>query len=460
MSRPGPVPAQSGRLSPAVSAGYASAEVGLNAVETALRLYTLVYYTDRVGLDPGLAGLATALGLLWDAVLDTVMGVVSDRTRHRFGGRRFWLLPGALVLGLGLLLLFQPPDLEGQDAKFLWLLGAYALLNSGITVLAVPYTAMVNEMTPDPHQRSVLFGWRFAAANLGAVLAVAAPAALVGSDARIVDAMGPTSLGIAATVGVGALVAWWSTRHMPRLDAPPPSGAIVANLVATLANPAFRWLLIAYVVATAGIGINGITALYYYDHRLGLSDGQVQTMLAVFLLTFTISLPVWIGLSKRRGKKMPTVVGAVVLGVATAVVYPLLPEGNFALPLVVGAVGLGFFVGSIALIDSTLTDVIDLDLLHTRTDRAGSYFGMWRFASKLSRASAMWVAGWALAQAGFVPNEAQTEGTKLAIALLFGPVVGAFFLSAGIILWCHRFGPAKQQQVQRLLARRRQGPPA
>lgn len=436
--------------------GYATAELGLNAVETALRLYTLIYYTDRVGLDSGLAGIATAIGLAWDAVMDTLMGALSDRTRHRFGGRRFWLLPGALVLCAGLLLLFWPPALDDQWAKFAWLLGSYALLNTGITILAVPYAAMVNELTTDPHQRSVLFGWRFAAANIGAVVAVAAPAALVGTEARTVDAMGTMSLAVSALVVAGALVAWWSTRTMPRLAAAPPTGALVANLLTTLGNPAFRWLLAAYVIATAGIGINGITALYYYDYRLGLSDGQVQAMLAVFLCTFTLSLPAWIALSKRRGKQLPTVIGAMVLGVATCVIYPLLPAGNFVLPLVIGGIGLGFFVGSIALIDSILTDVIDLDTLHTRTDRAGSYFGMWRFASKLSRAVAMGLAGWALTQAGFVPNAAQSESTKEALALLFGPGVGAFFLGAGFILWRYRFGAAKQQQVQRLLARRSQ----
>ena len=38
--------------------GYSIAETGINAVETLLRLYLLIFYTDAVGLAPGWAGLA------------------------------------------------------------------------------------------------------------------------------------------------------------------------------------------------------------------------------------------------------------------------------------------------------------------------------------------------------------------------------------------------------------------
>ena len=89
--------------------GYSVAETGINAVETLLRLYLLIFYTDAVGLAPGWAGLAVALGLCWDAVTDPLMGYLSDRWYSHLGGRRPFLLLGGLLLAISVYLLFSPP---------------------------------------------------------------------------------------------------------------------------------------------------------------------------------------------------------------------------------------------------------------------------------------------------------------------------------------------------------------
>ena len=75
-----------------VQIGYAFAEIGQNLVETAIRIYLLIYYTDVVGLNARLAGIAVGLSLVWDACIDPVMGAISDRTRHRFAYVAFGLL--------------------------------------------------------------------------------------------------------------------------------------------------------------------------------------------------------------------------------------------------------------------------------------------------------------------------------------------------------------------------------
>ena len=261
--------------------------MGLNAAETALRLYLLKFYTDGQGLAPGLAGVAFALGLLWDALLDPLMGAFSDRTAHRFGGRRSWILVGAALLATGLLAVFVPPTLTSQAAMFAWLVFAGCLLNTGLTVVYVPYLATCNEMTDIPHERSVLFGWRFAAANVGAVIAVALPITLVGTTTGTVGAMPITSAIIAALVLVGAGVTWTVTRpRNTRVRVPDPT-PVLRGLLDAARNRTFLPLLLAYVIASAGVGVNATTALYYYGYCLRLSDVQVQSLIAVFLVAFT-----------------------------------------------------------------------------------------------------------------------------------------------------------------------------
>jgi Na+/melibiose symporter-like transporter len=434
------------RLPLRVQLGYATAESGINTVETILRLYLLAFYTDQVALSASLAGLAAALAIVWDAVTDPIMGVISDRTRHRFGGRRGYLPAGGVLLALGVLAVFWPPAMDGQAAKFGWLLLSYCFLNTGMTVLSVPYMAMAGEMTANPHERTVLFGARFACSNLGAFVAAALPVLLALPQAAIAAAI--------LVVGT-AMASWVATANVRFVHVPLQPVSMARAFAAPFGNRTFLPLLLAYVIANLGIGVNAAAFLYYYRHVLVFSDGDRQTVLATFLGMFTLSILVWVTLAKRFGKRRPLILGALVLGVGTAILYFWPPVGDFWRVMWVGAIGLGTFVGSIVLIDTMLTDVLDHDLLRTGELRSGLFFGVWRFASKLARALSVALVGALLDVAGFVEGaEQQPESVRQALIWLFGPGVGAFFGAAAVVLWRYRFTDARQAQVRRLLARR------
>lgn len=445
-------------LSLATQVGYATAESGINTVETVLRLYLLAFYTDRIGLDAELAGLAAALAIVWDAVTDPVMGVISDRTRDRFGGRRGYLPAGGVLLALGVLAVFFPPALAGQGAKFAWLLGSYCFLNTGMTVLSVPYMAMAGELTEDPHERVVLFGARFAFANVGALLAAALPLGMLGLG---VVASGdsttpPMAFAAAVLVVVTALVSWRATANVRFVPAPALRPVTWREaFVLPFGNPAFRPLLLAYVLASLGIGVNGACFLYFYDHVLGMVEGDRLLVLGAFLLVFTASILVWVKWSKRFGKRRPLLIGASVLAVGNTLLYTSAPAGAFWFVLVAGGVGLAFFVGAVVLIDTMLTDVLDHDLLRQRQLRSGLFFGVWRFASKVARALSVWLVGQVLGGAGFVAASAQQPpAVRTALWWLFGPGVGLLFLSSAFVLWRWRFRDREQARVRALLARR------
>ena len=437
-----------------VQIGYAFAEIGQNLVETAIRIYLLIYYTDVVGLNARLAGIAVGLSLVWDACIDPVMGAISDRTRHRFGGRRGYLPLGGLLLAGGLLAVFHPPELDSQWARFGWLLFSSCFLGTGMTVLSVPYMAMGGELTEHPHERAVLFGWRFGFANFGGMLAAALPTLFLQAGETNAVAMRPVSVLAAGIVVVTAWTSFWAVRGLAVPTAPAAAVPLRAAFVLPLRNPTFRPLLLVYVIATIGIGVNSACALYYYQYRLHLAETQIQGLLVLFLGVFTTSILGWVLLAKRFGKRRPMALGAIALGIGTAALYLLAEPGNFLVPLLAGGLGLGALVGCIVLIDTLLTDVIDHDQVRSRQVRSGLYFGVWRFASKLARAASIGAAGYVLDLAGFVPNQPQTEGVELALMLLFGPGVGGFFVVAGALLWRYRFDEQKQAQVRRILDRR------
>lgn len=437
--------------------GYSIAETGINAVETLLRLYLLIFYTDAVGLAPGWAGLAVALGLCWDAVTDPLMGYLSDRWYSCLGGRRPFLLLGGLLLGISIYILFSPPSLETTATKFAYLLAGFLFLNTAMTILSVPHMAIAAEITVEPDERSTLFAIRFACGNIGAIFGAGLPGFFAsGERLQPIEqrlAMNEMSIWLALVVWGTAGWAWAAIAKQPMHRAATHI-ELRQSLVQIWRNSAFRPLLLAYVVATFGVAINGALALYYYRYRLLLEEQAVQLILVVFMLILTLSLVGWVLLSRKLGKLRPLLLGVSLLGFFSCVTYPFFPPGNFWVPLLVGGVLLGSCVGSVVLLDSLLTDVIDYDQVRTGIQRSGVYFGVWRLGAKIARALAVAGAGLVLEVIGFTPNTVQSAEVSEALAWLFGPGVGVFLVLAALLLWQYRFDDAKQRQVRRILQRK------
>ena len=68
--------------------GYAVGDMGISISYFAVGFFFMFYLTDIVGLSPLLAGMAMFIGKLWDGINDPFMGIISDRTRSRFGRKR------------------------------------------------------------------------------------------------------------------------------------------------------------------------------------------------------------------------------------------------------------------------------------------------------------------------------------------------------------------------------------
>lgn len=190
-------------------------------------------------------------------------------------------------------------------------------------------------------------------------------------------------------------------------------------------------LLAAYLVANMGLTFNSSLALYFYRLRLKLSEEDIRTVLLLFLVVFTISIPAWIYLVKFVSKRKALMSGVLALGVTTAIVYPFLPAGNLMWTLIFASTIGGFLVGSAVLLESLLTDIVKAEEQRTGRDELGLYFGVWKMVGKISRGLALAVTGQILAWA----HVSSPGASYFRLSLAFGPLVGGFFILAVVILW-------------------------
>ncbi len=88
------------RLPFRVKLGYGAAEFSNSLTWTMVFVIFLYFLTDVVGISPWFAGFILMIGRVWDAVVDPIVGVWTDRTRCRYGRRRPFILGVALPFGI------------------------------------------------------------------------------------------------------------------------------------------------------------------------------------------------------------------------------------------------------------------------------------------------------------------------------------------------------------------------
>ena len=444
-----------------IKAGYGVAELGLAGGELLLQLYLLEFYIRSAGLSPVLAGMALAVAILWDALTDPLMGGIVDRTKTAWGRFAPYFASGGLIFGLGLMALFNPPELAGQGPLFVYLLLSYILVNTGLTIIGVPHIAMGGVLSPDTHERTELYGWRLVFGTLGlfaGILAPLAAASWLNADVTTISGLGDSRgwgsllMGgtIIATAGITVLSTWKRSLQLP---APPGTfhwRDFIHNLQRILTNRVFLPFLAAFIIAAMARTMNSTLALPYYKDSLRLPESAVQgPILSVFTLCIVLSVPLWVWAGRRFGKKRPAFSGMLVLGLMTMIAYPLFPPGSVSGPIVAAVIG-GFAVGAIILVESLLTDIADEDYIRNQEDREGIYFGFWRMGQKLARSITLGLSGMLLGFIGYeeaLAEQSLETGRKL--AWIFGFGVGSLFILASLVFLLTPINRDRQEAIQR-----------
>lgn len=442
-----------------VKAGYGVGETGVFIVEMLVRLHLLKFYTDVVGLRAELAGLAAALAIIWDGMTDPLMGMISDRTRSRMGKRRPFILAGGFLMALAVLALLLPPDTNSEWLLFAYLMITYILLNTAMTIIAVPHSALAGELTFDRHIRIELFAYRLFSGNIGLILGAGLPGFFVSRYSSESDAYFYAGIAISAVIVAATIITVVATSGHDHSGSESDSDVvglktIIGSTKSLLTNKIFMPLLGAYAIAYIGVSINSAIALYYYEYRLKLEQASTDLILVVFIVVWSLSLVGWILISRKYGKKWPGFTGVFLLGVATCVTYPFFPEGEPVYPMIMAVAG-GILVGSIVLLDSLVADIVDYDELKTGKHREGLFFGFWKLAIKVSRAVSLGLSGLMLALIGFVPNQEQTQEVSDRLGFFFGPGVGAFFIIGSLIFLFMPMTDDMHVRIQKLLTKKR-----
>ena len=169
------------RLSLGLKLAYGAGDFGRAGYNTLRMFFYAIFLTDVVGLDPLLASGAALVAILWDAVNDPLVGLLTDRARTRWGRRRPFFLWFSVPFGLSFLVLWWAPPWGSQAALAVHVTLAFMISDTFQTLVSVPYLALGPELAPGYDQRTSLMSWRMFF-NLAASLVAA------GAGPELIDA--------------------------------------------------------------------------------------------------------------------------------------------------------------------------------------------------------------------------------------------------------------------------------
>lgn len=418
------------RLPLLVKAAYGLADMGINVFVIFKGLLVFAFLVQFSGVDPALAGWVTSAVLVIDVITDPLMGWLSDRTGGRFGRRHPYIVSGAVLMAVLMIVTFAVPSGLSQAASATWVFVFFALASIAFTMVVIPYGSLSVELTDSPQERATMTGWRMGAAGVGILLTggafpiLTAPNGLALSHAMAMAVYAPI---VIATIWIAA----FSTYGRRNRDVT-PSAPFGAQIQAALRNRRFVVLTLIYGVQTFGIafitlgipfaaaelivttGASGTLAVVWYL-------GSFSTAFALFILGSMASQIVWVTLSKAIGKQATLVLGILYYGIVLIGFYFVLPSSG---GLEMGVTNLGLITLFVFLIGaangcyqqlpwSMMPDLVDWSVERESFNIAGSFSGLWLLGQKVGNAIAPLVLGQLLALYGWVSSTNGGDVTQL-----------------------------------------------
>jgi GPH family glycoside/pentoside/hexuronide:cation symporter len=437
---------------------YAAPAFALAVVGIPIYVFIPKFYTDVVGVSMASVGFFLLAVRLFDAVSDPVMGLLSDRSRTRFGRRRPYLALASVFLAICLYLLFNPPEGGGKDPT-MWFGASIFAVFVFWTIVVVPYESLGPEITFDYDERTTLFAFRDGLLIAGTLAAASAPAAVQAAFGLPSDAQGEREKFFLVSVLYAPLLVglcWWCVMTIQEraFVGSPQTSALSSRLRDLMRNRPFLILLTSYSVAAFGSNLPATLILYYVEYVL--ESQHANLFLMIYFVTGIAFLPAWIRVARRVGKKATWLAAMAINTGAFLGVFFLGPGDEEVYGVLVFFSGIGFGA-TVAIPSAMQADVIDYDELLSGERREGQYVGVWSITRKLAAAAGVGAALQILAGSGYTPNAPQSEQVRFVLSVLYALVPCVCNVVAFLIAMTYPISSKVHQEIRAAIEERKKG---
>ena len=440
-----------------------------NGVKTdTFTFFLLFFYSNIIGLNPGLAGSAIFIALCIDAITDPLMGTISDRTNSSLGRRHPYMFISFIPMSLGYILLFAPRQgwEMSQTDLFLWMTVFTVLTRLGMTLFDIPHRAFGGEVTKDYQERTILMSWREAFgwiaglsnAFLGYGIFFASTPEYPQGQLNP-DAWFPFALTGAIVMIISVLYSSYSTKDkiksLSKWTGNIKLTDIFKELRIAIGNKSFLIFFFGNLFLSLSWGLANTLTLFVNTYFWEFEATQIKYFLPIYLMGTLLALyltPKLVNLFDKRTIVMISISVVGIIAPAAFIFY------NLGLTPTKGSYELVMFISSFLIIlitfniignmvrDSMVGDIADQVELDSGKRQEGILFATVGFMQKLNTGLGSFFAGQVL---NFINFDRSNHTAEQAYTLAFvqGPITTILMIVPLIIFSFYSLSASRHNEI-------------
>lgn len=471
MARSKPLPLQ-------LKVGYAVGQMVDGVTAHSLGVFLLFYLTAICGLPGAMAGFALAAGMVVDAVLDPLIGSMSDSWKSKIGRRLPFMMVGLPLSALFFVLIFSVPAGMSVGPLFALVLVLSICLRLSLSIFNLPFLALTAELTEDYRERSSLSAWRWAMSMVGTLSALVLGFTVFFSGPQGTadrDAYTPFAFTLVAILALGGLISMWATwrmrdrAHLPAATEGNLHQRVFAEVRETLKNPSFAVLVGSALLFFTALGAHSSLSLHINTYFWGLDPDQIKVATLSTFVGLLFGAPLAGPILKRLEKRAVVMIGMTGLAISgcSPAALRLLGAFPFEDGQLTSILAVILFTGGVLMASAAIAygammaDATDEHEYLFGTRREALYYAGWNFAAKSANGLGALVAGIFIQISGFSTiSEGSTaqvaDGSSLfMLALLYSAGCGAIYAGSIWMLRKYQLNAARHKVIVETLNVRR-----
>jgi GPH family glycoside/pentoside/hexuronide:cation symporter len=434
--------------------GYGLGDTASHFVWDMVGFWLLFFYTDVYKIPAAISGTILMVARFWDMGIDPVIGVISDRTRTRWGKFRPYILFGALPYAVLAILTFTTPDF-GETGKIIYAVATYVLLMTAYAAVNLPYSSLAAVMTADTYERTGLNIYRFICAFGGQFVVTGLALTLVEFFGGADKARGWQHT--AVLFGFLSLVFFFITFKTTKERVQPLKsleGSIKGDFKNLFKNRPWIILAIVGIVSFVMFAMQNAAIAYYFKYYIG-KEKNVQLFNIIGTVALIVALPFAKPLARRFGNKNVFLGSSLISGVFFILLY-LPGEKDIITIYALNILAKMAYAPAVPLLWTMIADSADYSEWKSGRRATGLYFSAATFAQKAGWGIGGGIAGWLLTAFNYVPNAIQTQTALTGIKLLVSVIPGILYMSCALFMLGYNIDSQITDQMKRDLDTRRE----
>ena len=446
--------------------GYASAAIGDAACYMFINTFLLFFLTTVAGVAPAAAGTITIIGALWNALVNPIIGYISDNSATKWGRRRPFIIVMTVPLVASTFLLFTAVDVLPMIKPLYY--GAMTMIFwTAYTGFFVPYMALGAEYTTDYNERTELRSYASIFNMIGTLIGMMIPSIMAeylqhaGLSLSASWSLTGAFVGIFSAISLLITARAAKTRDVDcRIEGRGPLPhvnlkQIFGEYLQVIKLKPIRYLLCASLFALIANTMMSSNLMYFFTYNMGLPATGISLMF-LYRSIMCILMIMIVKKISANGDKRATLLTVFAIGACTLLIGKLMDVNTIpelCIFVVIISVAPNIYW---QLMPAIVYDVCEYDELETGKQRQGAIVSLLSLVEAFAAGLGSQLLGIILQIAGFDGEAAVQSATALTWVENSMTIVPAVFVVLSFLA-LKKYPITKQrfQEIQAELAKRK-----